>query len=45
MVIYKIKHNEKLTELEKQDLERIMFEELSNNKDFVDTFGNSNVVQ
>ena len=45
MVIYKIKHNEKLTELEKQDLERIMFEELGNNKDFVDTFGNSNVIQ
>ncbi len=45
MVIYKIKHNEKLTELEKQDLERIMFEELGNNKDFVNNFGNSNVVQ
>lgn len=45
MVIYKIRHNEKLTELEKQDLERIMFEELGNNKDFAYTFGDSNVVQ
>ena len=45
MVIYKIKHNKKLTEAEKQDLERIMFEELGDNKEFVQTFGNSNVVQ
>lgn len=45
IVIYKIKHNQKLTELEKQDLEKIMFEELGNNKNFVETFGNSNVVQ
>jgi len=41
MVIYKIKHNEKLTELEKKDLERIMFEELGNNKDFANGCGNS----
>lgn len=45
MVIYKIKHNQLLTELEKNDLERIMFEELGTNKDFVNTFGNSNVVR
>lgn len=45
IVIYKIKHNQILTEAEKQDLERIMFEELGNNKDFVETFGDSNVVQ
>jgi len=45
MVIYKIKHNQLLTEIEKNDLERIMFEELGNNKEFVDTFGDSNVVQ
>ena len=45
LVIYKIKHNQVLTEAEKEDLERIMFEELGNNKDFVDTFGDSNVVQ
>ena len=45
LVIYKIKHNQLLTENEKNDLERIMFEELGNNKEFVDTFGDSNVVQ
>jgi len=45
LVIYKIKHNQLLTENEKSDLERIMFEELGNNKEFVDTFGDSNVVQ
>lgn len=45
IVIYKIKHNQILTETEKQDLERIMFEELGDNKDFVETFGDSNVVQ
>ncbi|MBE5820136.1 MAG: DUF4145 domain-containing protein [Clostridiales bacterium] len=45
LVIYKIKHNQLLTESEKSDLERIMFEELGNNKEFVDTFGDSNVVQ
>lgn len=45
LVIYKIKHNQLLTENEKSDLERIMFEELGNNKEFVDTFGESNVVQ
>lgn len=45
LVIYKIKHNQILTEAEKDDLERIMFEELENNKEFVDTFGDSNVVQ
>lgn len=45
LVIYKIKHNQILTEIEKEDLERIMFEELGNNKDFVEAFGDSNVVQ
>lgn len=46
IVIYKIKHNQLLTELEKNDLERIMWEELGTNKDFVDSFGDSkNVIQ
>lgn len=45
LVIYKIKHNQLLTELEKNDLERIMFEELGTNKEFVETFGNLNVIQ
>lgn len=45
LVIYKIKHNQLLTELEKNDLERIMFEELGTNKEFIETFGDSNVIQ
>lgn len=45
LVIFKIKHNQKLSESEKKDLERIMFEELGNNNDFVQTFGNKNVIQ
>jgi type I restriction enzyme R subunit len=46
IVIYKIKHNQLLTELEKSDLERIMWKELGTNKDFVDSFGNTkNVIQ
>ena len=45
LIIYKIKHNQKLNEMEKKDLERIMFEELGNNSEFVQTFGNKNVIQ
>ena len=45
LIIYKIKHNQRLNEMEKKDLERIMFEELGNNSEFVQTFGNKNVIQ
>ena len=45
LIIYKIKHNQKLNEMEKKDLERIMFEELGNNSKFVQAFGNKNVIQ
>ena len=45
LIIYKIKHNQKLNEMEKKDLERIMFEELGNNSEFVQAFGNKNVIQ
>ncbi len=45
LIISKIKHNQVLTDLEKQNLEKIMFEELGNNKDYVEAFGNKNVVQ
>lgn len=45
LIIFKIKHNQKLNELEKKDLERIMFEELGNNKEFVEAFGNKNVIE
>lgn len=45
LVIYKIKHNQKLNDAEKKDLERIMFEELGNNSEFAQAFGNKNVIQ
>lgn len=45
LVIYKIKHNQKLNDIEKKDLERIMFEELGSNSEFVENFGNKNVIQ
>lgn len=45
LVIYKIKHNQKLNDIEKEDLERIMFEELGNNSEFAQAFGNKNVIQ
>ena len=45
LIIYKIKHNQKLSDVEKKDLERIMFEELGNNNEFVEAFGNKNVIQ
>ncbi len=45
LIIYKIKHNQKLNDMEKKDLERIMFEELGNNNEFVEAFGNKNVIQ
>ena len=34
-----------LNDMEKKDLERIMFEDLGNNKEFVETFGNKNVIE
>lgn len=45
LIIYKIKHNQKLNDMEKKDLKRIMFEELGNNNEFVEAFGNKNVIQ
>lgn len=45
LIIYKIKHNQKLNNAEKKDLERIMFEELGNNKEFVEAFGDKNVIR
>lgn len=45
IIIYKIKHNQRLNEVEKNDLERIMFEELGNNSEFAEAFGNKNVIQ
>ena len=43
--IWKIRHNIRLTELEKEDLERILFEELGSNKEYAETFGDTNVIK
>lgn len=45
IIIWKIRHNQRLTQNEKMDLERIMFEELGTNTDFVNNYGDKNVVQ
>ncbi len=45
LIIYKIKHNQVLTETDKKELEKIMFEDLGNNSDFVKAFGDKNVIQ
>ena len=45
LIIMKIKTNQKLTEFEVKDLERIMFEDLGSNKEYHDAFGNKNVVE
>lgn len=45
IVINKIRHNIKLTELDKKQLEKILFEELGSNKDYVDEFGDTNIVK
>lgn len=44
-VVWKIKHNQKLNEVDKKDLERILFEELGTNKEFVNAYGSKNVVE
>lgn len=45
IIIWKIRHNQRLTKNEKSDLERILFEELGTNKDFVNAYGDKNVVE
>ena len=44
-IIWKIRHNIKLTELEKENLEKILFEELGSNKEYAETFGDTNVIK
>ncbi|MDD3304075.1 MAG: DEAD/DEAH box helicase family protein [Clostridia bacterium] len=45
IVIWKIRHNQKLNNAEKQDLERILFEELGSNKEFEEAYGDKSVTQ
>lgn len=44
-IIWKIRHNIRLTELEKQNLEKILFEELGSNKEYAETYGDTNVIK
>lgn len=44
-IIWKIRHNIRLTELEKENLEKILFDELGSNKEYAETFGDTNVIK
>lgn len=45
LVIYKLRHNERLNKKEYLDLQRIMFEELGSNNEYIQTFGNKNIME
>ncbi len=45
IIVWKIRHNEKINEMEKKDLERILFEELGTNKEFENAYGNKGVAE
>ena len=45
IIIHKIRHNQKLTEFEKNDLERILFEELGNTQEYRDSYGERNIIE
>lgn len=44
-IIYKIRHNQTLTQYEKNDLERILFTELGNNQEYEINFGKQSVIE
>lgn len=45
VIIWKIRHNIRLTEQDKENLEKILFEELGNNKEYAETFGDINIIK
>ncbi len=45
IIIYKIRHNQKLTTFEKNDLERILFEELGNEQEYQKNFEDKNIIE
>lgn len=45
IIIWKIRHNVRLTELDKENLEKIMFEELGNNKEYAEAYGDTNIIK
>ncbi len=45
IVIYKLRHNERLNKKEYLDLQRIMIEELGSNNEYAQVFGNKNIME
>ncbi len=45
IIVWKIRHNEKINNAEKKDLERVLFEELGTNKEFEGAYGDKGVVE
>lgn len=45
VIIWKIRHNIRLTEQDKENLEKILFEELGNNKEYAEAFGDTNIIK
>lgn len=45
VIVWKIRHNIRLTEQDKENLENILFEELGNNKEYAGTFGDTNIIK
>lgn len=45
VIIWKIRHNIRLIEQDKENLEKILFEELGNNKEYAETFGDTNIIK
>lgn len=45
LIIWKIKHNIRLTEQDKENLEKVLFEELGNNKEYAEEFGDTNIIK
>ena len=44
VIVWKIRHNIRLTEQDKENLEKILFEELGNNKEYAQNFGDTNII-
>ena len=45
VIVWKIRHNIRLTDQDKENLENILFEELGNNKEYAETFGDTNIIK
>lgn len=45
VIIWKIRHNIRLTQQDKENLEKILFEELGNNKEYAEAFGDTNIIK